>query len=208
MFIFKPALKQLKILATNSLTIWQQPQPLLTRAKLSWRYQQQCYRVLQNHVSACLSELIQLPIQATNTDREDNQYQILPMIFALQGQAGQTLGSGFLLQNDQDSEVEFSLQVESIRSTSTQSISNSAADSVKNQHDPQIIAPAIDIIIQPAYGRLLSGGAEPIQITVRLHDELAAGDYLVVLRIHGFVEQACHLQIQVQTKVIQPTSAE
>ena len=159
-------LKQLQTLANNSLAIWQRPEPLLTRVKLSWHYQQQCFRVLQQHVSDCLTDLSSLPQQII---QQHEEAPIAPMMFALEGFAGQTLASAFLLQNDQDSEVEFCLTVESI-----------TTDQVSVQ-------------IQPPSGQLSAGGAEPIQISVQLDEEALPGDYLAVLRIQGFVEQVCHL---------------
>ncbi len=172
-------LKQLQTLANNSLAIWQRPEPLLTRVKLSWHYQQQCYRVLQQHISNCLTDLSQLPQQIL---QQHQDAPMAPMIFALEGLPGQTLASAFLLQNDQDTEVEFSLQIESI----------SAADDINTSID------YIEVLIQPANGQLSGGGSEPIQISVQLHQHAQPGDYLAVVRIQGFVEQVCHLNIQVQ----------
>jgi hypothetical protein len=169
--------KQLQALANNSLAIWQRPEPLLTRVKLSWQYQQQCYRVLQQHVSACLNDLVDV-----NAAQQDQDTQIPPMVFTLQGLPGQTLASAFLLQNDQEVEVQFSLQLESIQGC-----------------DPsKAVTDHIQVHIQPAVGKLVSGGSEPIQISVQLDPELLPGDYLAVIGIHGFVEQSCHLQIEVK----------
>lgn len=176
-------LKQLQTLASNSLAIWQRPEPWLTRAKLSWLYQQQCFRVLQQHVNDCLTDLSALSQQIRSQQIRSQQIiqqheaePMAPMIFALQGFAGQTLASAFLLQNDQEVEVAFALIVESI----------SVADN------------SISVQIQPANGKLGGGGSEPIQISVQLHEHAQPGDYLAVVRIQGFVEQVCHLKIQVQ----------
>jgi hypothetical protein len=204
-------LKQLQTLANNSLAIWQRPEPLLTRAKLSWQYQQQCFRVLQQHVNDCLTDLSALPQQII---QQHEDAPIPPMIFPLEGFAGQTLSSAFLLQNDQDTEVAFALVVESIRvANDLKSTSRASSTTTNNQNATYNQNPAynhtpttdfISVQIQPANGRLDGGGAEPIQISVQLHAHAQPGHYLAVVRIQGFVEQMCHLKIQVQPSVDAP----